>query len=158
MWLFFLFVAVPIIEIALFIQVGGAIGLLPTLAIVVATALIGTALMRSQGLAILAEVQAQLARGQDPARALVHGALILVAGVLLLTPGFFTDTMGILLLVPPVREALIRHGARAFLKNAVIIRRGSHFARAGGHRGTTIEGEFEVIDETGPRGTSGWTR
>ena len=108
MWLFFIFVLVPIIEIALFIEVGGAIGLWPTLAIVVLTALVGSALMRSQGLATLATLQNNLRTGDDPINPIAHGALILVAGVLLLTPGFFTDSVGLALLVPPVRVWVIR--------------------------------------------------
>lgn len=158
MWLLFLFVAVPIIEIALFIQVGGAIGLFPTLAIVIATAIIGTSLMRSQGMAILADVQRQMAGGQDPSKALVHGALILVAGVLLLTPGFFTDSVGLALLIPPVRDALISHGAKAFLARTVIVTPGARRGPAQG--GDTINGEFEVLDDDPPSGpgNSGWTR
>lgn len=107
MWLFALFLIVPMIEIALFIQVGGIIGLWPTLAIVVLTALIGTALMRSQGARALHEVQRSIAELRDPSQPMAHGAMILFAGALLLTPGFFTDTMGILLLIPPVRNFLL---------------------------------------------------
>ena len=90
-WLFLIFLGVPIIEIALFIKVGGAIGLLPTLAIVILTAIAGTALMRRQGLKALDQLRASLEQGGDPVGPIAHGALILVAGVLLLTPGFFTD-------------------------------------------------------------------
>ena len=86
---FAILVAVPIIEIALFIQVGGAIGMWPTLAIVVLTALAGTILLRSQGLATLNTLQNSVASGQNPMEPIAHGALILIAGVLLLTPGFF---------------------------------------------------------------------
>jgi UPF0716 protein FxsA len=176
MWLFFLFVAVPIIEIALFIQVGGAIGLWPTLAIVVATALAGTVLMRWQGVEALRRLQAALERGGDPSGPLVHGALILVAGVLLLTPGFFTDAVGLSLLVPPVRAALIAFAGRHILSRGVVVT-GARFSagpRPGGPGGRgpegpgTIEGEFEVLDDDAPegpdrggdrrRGDSGWTR
>ena len=80
MWLFWLFVAVPIVEIALFIQVGGLIGLWPTLAIVVLTALVGTALMRSQGAHALAEIQRSFSEMRDPTRPLAHGVMILIAG------------------------------------------------------------------------------
>ena len=83
MWLFFAFVGVPLIEITLFIQIGGAIGLWATLAIVVLTALIGTTLVRAQGLQTLAELRGTMERGGDPSRPMAHGAMILVSGVLL---------------------------------------------------------------------------
>ncbi|GMG83444.1 hypothetical protein LNKW23_26570 [Paralimibaculum aggregatum] len=112
MLIFLALVAVPIIEIALFIEVGGWIGLWPTIAIVIATAVAGTALLRAQGMAALGELQRRLDRGGDPSGPLAHGALILVAGIMLLTPGFFTDTVGFLLLIPPVRALVIRHLAK----------------------------------------------
>ena len=104
MWLFFLFVAVPIIEIALFIQVGDLIGLFPTLLIVIATAALGTWLVRGQGLATLSTLRNQVNNFQNPTQPLAHGAMILFAGALLLTPGFFTDGFGFLLLVPRFRD------------------------------------------------------
>lgn len=105
-FLFLLFVLVPIVEIALFVKVGGAIGLLPTLAIVVATAALGTLMLRRQGLATFARAQERLRAGRLPAGELVEGALLLVGGVLLLTPGFLTDAMGFFCLVPPTRRWL----------------------------------------------------
>jgi len=162
MWLFLLFVAVPIIEIALFIQVGGFIGLWPTLAIVVLTAMIGTALMRTQGIQALNRLQAAVSTGGNPADPMIQGAMILVAGILLLTPGFFTDTAGFLLLLPPFRRALIRWGA------ARITTGGFSFSATppapeprSGNRGDVINGEYSVVDDsTGPRpeNPSGWTK
>ncbi|MEM9735964.1 MAG: FxsA family protein, partial [Pseudomonadota bacterium] len=107
MWIFLALVAVPIIEIALFIEVGGWLGLWPTIAIVILTAFLGTVLLRAQGFAALAELQARLQAGQDPSGTLAHGALILAAGIVLLTPGFFTDAIGFALLIPPVRTGVI---------------------------------------------------
>ena len=104
MWLFILFVSVPIIEIALFIQIGGSIGILPTLLIVVLTAALGTWLVRNQGLATLSSLKNQLDSFQNPTQQLAHGAMILFAGALLLTPGFFTDGLGFLLLIPRFRD------------------------------------------------------
>ena len=108
MWLFLALVGVPILEILLFIEVGGAIGTWPTLAVVVGTALAGTLLLRAQGREAMVRLQSRLAEGGDPGGPIAHGAMILVAGVLLLTPGFFTDAVGFLLLLPPGREALRR--------------------------------------------------
>ncbi len=109
MWLFVLFVAVPLIEIALFIKVGGLIGLWPTLAIVVITAFIGTVLMRAQGANALMRLRQSMERLEDPSEPLADGAMIIFAGALLLTPGFFTDAIGLLLLLPSVRRAVFRH-------------------------------------------------
>lgn len=112
MWLLWLFIAVPIIEIALFIQVGGWIGLWPTLAIVISTAVLGTMLMRSQGARAWTEIQRSFAEFRDPTRPLAHGVMILVAGMLLLTPGFFTDAVGLALLVPGLRDLVMRQVSR----------------------------------------------
>ena len=112
MWLFLALVAVPLIEIALFIKVGGLIGLWPTLGLVLLSAVAGTTLMRAQGMRAWAEVQRSLASLSDPSRPLAHGALILIAGMLLLTPGFFTDSLGLLLLIPAVREAVMNRIAQ----------------------------------------------
>jgi UPF0716 protein FxsA len=107
MWLLLVFIAVPLIEIGLFIQVGGWLTLWPTLAIVLATGIIGTHLVRQQGLKVLSELRGSMSQMRDPLSPLAHGALIVLAGVLLLTPGFFTDAIGFLLLVPALRQSLI---------------------------------------------------
>jgi UPF0716 protein FxsA len=163
MWLFLVFVAVPIIEIALFIQVGGAIGLVPTLLIVVLTALAGTALMRHQGMQALARLQNQIATGGDPTGPIAHGAMILIAGVLLLTPGFFTDTLGLLLLVPAVRDKVIsRAAARIAVQTFSFGQTRQTGARPQPQASRdTIEADYEILDEPSgerPRGTSKWTR
>ena len=88
MWLLIAFIAVPIIEIALFIQIGGFLGLFPTLAIVVLTAIAGTYLVRAQGLSVLSQLQSRFREMNDPSEPLAHGAMILFSGALLLTPGF----------------------------------------------------------------------
>ena len=110
MWLFILFVSVPIVEIALFIQIGGSIGILPTLLIVVVTAALGTWLVRNQGLATLSSLKNQVDSFQNPTQQLAHGAMILFAGALLFTPGFFTDGLGFLLLIPRFRVFAFDYG------------------------------------------------
>jgi UPF0716 protein FxsA len=117
MWLFLAFVAVPMIEIALFIQVGGFIGVWWTLLIVFLTAIAGSYLVRQQGLRELGRVQQSFSHLQDPSEPLAHGAMILFAGALLLTPGFFTDAVGLSLLMPPVRRAAF-HWIKARVKVA----------------------------------------
>lgn len=104
--LFAIMVAVPVVEIAVFVQVGGFIGLWPTLAIVVVTALLGTALLRHQGLTTFLRAQQSLAEGRMPLAEVFDGLCILFAGALLLTPGFVTDTVGLLLFAPPLRAFL----------------------------------------------------
>lgn len=108
MWLFALFIAIPLIEIGLFIQVGGFIGLWPTLLIVLLTAMVGTWLVRQEGARALMDLRQSLNEFSDPTRPLAHGAMILFAGALLLTPGFFTDSVGLALLIPPVRDLVYR--------------------------------------------------
>ncbi len=105
MYLFMAFLLVPVIEIALFIQVGGAIGLWPTLLIVILTAILGTKLVKAQGKLAMGQMRNSFETLSDPAEPLAHGAMILFAGALLLTPGFFTDAVGFALLVPRFREA-----------------------------------------------------
>ena len=98
--LFLLFLLTPLIEIAVFIEVGSLIGLWPTLGVVVLTAVLGAALWRAQGLSTWARAQETLRAGELPVREVTDGAFLLVAGALLLTPGLVTDAIGFLLLVP----------------------------------------------------------
>ncbi|MGX5175393.1 FxsA family protein [Aliikangiella sp. IMCC44653] len=103
-----LFILVPIIEIGVFIQVGGLLGLPMTLLVVLATAVIGVSLLKQQGLKAWSDIQLSLAQGKIPAKELAAGAQLLFAGALLLTPGFVTDAIGFSLMLPKVR-ALIAH-------------------------------------------------
>jgi len=105
--LFVLFVLIPIIEIAVLMHVGALIGAWPTIAIVVVTAWLGAKNVRQQGLATLTSVQNKMAQGQMPSDEIVHGLMLLVAGVLLVTPGFVTDAFGLSLLIPAVRQSIV---------------------------------------------------
>jgi UPF0716 protein FxsA len=109
MWLFLLlFVGAPLVELYFLIQVGSVIGALPTIALSVLTAALGGALVRAQGIGVLMRVRDTLDRGEAPAFELLEGAVLLACGFMLLLPGFVTDVIGFLLLVPPLRHALIR--------------------------------------------------
>lgn len=143
--LFLLLLAVPLAEIALFVQVGGAIGLWPTLGLVLATAVAGAALLRREGRAAFDRLQSALARGGDVAAPLGAGAAIMAGGLLLLTPGFLTDALGLALLVPVTRTWLWRllqrvAGAR------VVTMRAHGPATEGAERGATIEGDYTVLE------------
>ena len=162
MWLFLLFLTVPLIEIALFIQIGGLIGLWLTLAIVVLTAVAGTLLVRSQGFRVLGEVRSSFETLNDPTEPLAHGAMILFSGALLLTPGFFTDGLGFSLLIPGVRTAVFR-----WIRARVTVQSVSYGSAARQPRQDSgvIDGEYEEVDPKQPRPThgsgqppSGWTR
>ena len=114
--LFVLFIIIPIIEIALLLQVSEVIGGWSTLALVIATAFIGAKLVKQQGVSALQNAQLQMAQGQMPANELLAGICIVIAGVMLLTPGIMTDVLGLLLLTPAVRNKL----AAQLAKNAQV--------------------------------------
>ena len=101
-----LFVLVPIVELAVIIQVGQALGVLQTLLLMVVVSVVGAWLVKREGIGVWRKAQRQLELGSVPGRELIDGALIMLAGALLLTPGFVSDCVGILLLLPPVRAVL----------------------------------------------------
>lgn len=108
LWLLLLFVALPALELALLIEVGSRIGTLATLAIIAVTGVVGAILARRQGLGVITRIQRETAEGRLPAGSLVDGAIILVAGALLVTPGILTDAFGFLCLVPAFRRLVKR--------------------------------------------------
>lgn len=152
--LFALFVlALPLIEIAGFVLVGRQIGVLATVGLVLLAAIVGSLLMRFQGLGLLTRLRRELDAGQDPGRELAHGAMILLAGVLLIVPGFFTDILGLLLFLPPVRDIAWRF-LRSRVQVATFASFGSGSARRRG-RGPTIDLD-EQDYSSGPRPDSPW--
>jgi UPF0716 protein FxsA len=152
--LILLFLAIPVIEIALFIKVGGLVGLWPTLLIVLVTAVLGAYLVKLQGLRALNELRNSINQLNDPTRPLAHGAMILFAGALLLTPGFFTDTIGFLLLIPAVRLWVMRRIA-ARIKVATFT-----YGSQTPPRDDVVEGDFREVtqDQRPTHEPSGWTR
>ncbi len=117
LFLILIFVGVPILEIAVFIKAGDVIGLWPTLTAVVVTAVVGATLLRAQGLAVIDRARSQLDQGEIPIAEVLTGVCLLVGGALLLTPGFITDSVGFLLLIPPVRQVLGRWALSALLRS-----------------------------------------
>lgn len=152
------FLCIPIAEIAVFIKAGQIIGLGWTLAVVVLTAMIGTALLRRQGLKVLTQTQQKLDRGELPVGELFDGICLLIAGALLLTPGFITDCVGFALFIPPVRRLLGTFVLSRFLKSGssrVWVNgeevgpgnmAGGGAGRRGG-RGPIIDGEYTDVTE-----------
>ena len=112
-----LFIGIPLLEIAVFIQIGGLLGLWPTLGIVVLTAVLGTILLQIQGFGILRKAEAHMNKGELPIGEVVSGVFLLVAGALLLTPGFFTDAIGFALFVPAIRLALGKWILRSLMRS-----------------------------------------
>lgn len=176
MWLSWLLIVLPIVEIALFIQVGGLIGVWATLALVVLAAVLGMAVIRSQGAHAWLEARRSLAQLQDPSRPLAHGMMLMIAGVLLIVPGFLTDIVALLLLIPTVRDLVMRQaGRRMRVRTVHAVRREAHRPPYGDG---VIDADYVVEDEPPagrrrppldlpedlgddrPRrpGNSGWTR
>ena len=160
--LLLLFIFVPIIEIGLFIQVGGYLGLWPTIVLVLITAFVGASLVRSQGIQTLMSVQGRLQQGELPAQQIFEGVMLAVAGVLLLTPGFMTDALGMLVLLPAPRAVIAK-----YLMSKMVVKsvgggfHGSFHGDQFGHnpfdhgrshyddpkQGSTFEGEYERKDD-----------
>lgn len=157
------FIAVPIAEIAVFIEAGKWIGLGWTLALIVLTALAGTWMLRQQGLKVLTQTQEKLRHGEMPMGELFTGLCLLVAGALLLTPGFITDTIGFALLIPPLRDALVFFVLRRLMRNprnrvwvdGAEVDLGQGKAGGPGAGGPVIDGDFTDVSDRGNGGDLG---
>ncbi len=149
-----LFIGTPILEIAVFIQAGDLIGLWPTLAIVLLTGVAGTILLRTQGYGVVGRIRSRMEAGEPPLFEMFEGLCIFAAGLLLLTPGFVTDSIGFLLFLPPFRRLI----ARLVASRVNVQVQGAGFGGGphGGHHGgnpsqgdqggPVIDGEYETID------------
>ena len=148
--LLLIFIVVPVIEMVILIEVGSRIGAFPTVGLVLLTAVVGVWLLKLQGLLTLSRVQAKLARGELPDTELLEGVMLLIGGTLLLTPGFVTDTIGFICLVPGLRQPIARWILARGVINTIWARSA---AQAGqepqgpGQIRTTIEGEFTDEDK-----------
>ncbi|MCT8972203.1 FxsA family protein [Microbaculum marinisediminis] len=146
--LFALFLGIPIAEIALFVVIGEQIGVLATIAIVILTAIAGAWLVRRQGLETLAKARADIDRNVLPTDAMSEGLAILVAGALLLTPGFLTDAIGFTLLVPPARRVIVSAIAGWLAGRVTVVEMGGGGpgGRPGGHPRGRHGRRDDVID------------
>ena len=152
MWLLLLFIVVPVLEIWLFIIIGGTIGTYITLSIILLTAILGTFLVKAQCIYVLKEIQSKFNELKNPTEPIVHGAMILFAGALLLTPGFFTDSVGFLLLIPGVRSVTF-----SWLKNNLKFI--SQSSESESHSSAQRYTDIEITDykEVRPEEKSPWT-
>ncbi len=143
------FIIIPILEMVLLIKVGGLIGALPTVALVMLTALIGVMMFRIQGFNTLQRMQERLAMGELPGMELIEGAMLLVGGALLLTPGFFTDAIGFICLIPVTRKAIARSVVEHSLLQPMMNSQDRFygpvdpFSSQRGSNHNTYEGEFD---------------
>lgn len=144
-FLFAAFIGVPIIEMLILIEVGGLIGALPTVGLVVLTATIGVWLLKLEGLATMRRLQERVARGELPETELLEGAMLLVGGALLLTPGFVTDAIGFVCLIPALRRPVARYLLARIVSRVTVMGAGFD-PRSGGRRPQdgSIDGEFTV--------------
>ncbi|AYC35134.1 membrane protein FxsA [Pseudomonas cavernae] len=144
-WLLLLF---PLIELAVLIKVGSAIGVLPTLLLLIGTAVLGGVLLRVAGLATAWRARERLARGELPEEEMLEGLLIAVGGGLLLLPGFISDVVGLVCLLPPVRRLLVAKLRRRVQEQALRRRAFADDlqARSGRSQANVIEGEYEHRD------------
>ena len=151
-----LFIVIPLVELYFIIVVGGAIGAFWTVILVLMTAVIGVNLLRIQGMSTLSRAQQSMAQGQIPAMEMMEGVALAVAGVLLITPGFITDSIGFLCLIPASRQAIIKFiMARATMYTRFNGFQSSHHQQKPGSEspgakrpkvGRTIEGEYRRED------------
>jgi UPF0716 protein FxsA len=159
LFLVLLFIVVPIVELYVIIQVGDAIGVLPTIALLIADSVLGSMLMRHQGRTAWRRFNAALSEGRIPHREVLDGALVIFGGALLLTPGFVTDILGIVLLLPPTRVLVRGVIARRLLPRLVVSRFGGSYGpvpqrgpgggpprRRRGGGGSDVEGTATEID------------
>lgn len=133
--LFLIVLIIPFAEIYLLLQIGGIVGVLPTILLVVFTAMLGAWLLRQQGFATFQRFQASLAQGVIPAYEMIEGPIILIGGVLLLTPGFITDMIGFACLIPSLRRRI----AQYVIENQ-LVQAGAPFQQAADKH--VLEGEF----------------
>lgn len=146
-YLFSLFLIVPIVEIMFLLKASDIIGAGWTILLVIATAALGAALVKQQGINTLQSVQMKMNQGQVPAMEVAEGAAIMVAGALLLTPGFFTDAFGFACLIPPIRQTVIRYLFKNKIASVVSSSGFSSTQRQSQQNGSVIEGEYREKDD-----------
>ena len=141
--LLLLFIFIPMIELYLLIMLGSRIGAMPTIGLIVLTGILGASLARQQGLSVLSKIQREMASGRPPTQELVEGAMIVVGGIVLLTPGILTDIFGFALLIPTFRKSLCKKISQSFTQK---MGKSSGFAYSSKHHSSFRKDSDDVID------------
>ena len=144
---FLFFIAIPLIEVILFITVGKYIGLWNTIFIIIITGVIGAILVKSQGISILNKAFEEIRLNKMPLLSIFEGIAILIAGAFLITPGFLTDTLGCILLIPKTRNLIIAHITSYLKKRAVYKEKTTYYSNEKNNENKTFEGNFEEIKD-----------
>ena len=144
---FLFFIAIPLIEVILFITIGKYIGLWNTIFIIIVTGVIGAILVKSQGISILNKAFEEIRLNKMPILSIFEGISILIAGAFLLTPGFLTDTLGCILLIPKTRNLIITYITLYLKKKAVYKEKNTYYSNKKNNENKTFEGNFEEIKD-----------
>jgi len=144
---FFIFIGIPIIEVILFIKVGKYIGLWNTIFIIIITGVIGAILVKSQGISILNKAFEEIRLNKMPILSIFEGIAILIAGAFLITPGFLTDALGCILLIPKTRNLIITHITSYLKKKAVYKEKTTYYSNEKNNKNKTFEGNFEEVKD-----------
>ena len=144
---FLFFIAIPLIEVILFITIGKYIGLWNTIFIIIVTGIIGAILVKSQGISILNKAFEEIRLKKVPILSIFEGIAILIAGAFLLTPGFLTDTLGCILLIPKTRNLIITYITLYLKKKAVYKEKTTYYSNKKNNENKTFEGNFEEVKD-----------
>ena len=144
---FLFFIAIPLIEVILFITVGKYIGLWNTIFIIIMTGIVGAILVKSQGINILNKALGEIRSNKVPIFSIFEGIAILIAGAFLLTPGFLTDTLGCILLVPKARNIIINYITMYLKKRTIYKEKTMYNSNEGDKKNKIFEGSFEEVDD-----------
>jgi len=144
---FLFFIVIPLIEVMLFITIGKYIGLWNTIIIIIITGIIGAILVKSQGITILNKTLEEIKSNKIPIFSIFEGIAILIAGAFLLTPGFLTDTLGCILLIPKTRNLIISYIATRLKKRTVYKEKSTYYPDKEDKKNKTFEGDYEEIDD-----------
>ena len=145
---FLFFIAIPLIEVILFITIGKYIGLWNTIFIIIVTGIIGAILVKSQGISILNKAFEEISLNKMPILSIFEGIAILIAGAFLLTPGFLTDTLGCILLIPKTRNLIITYIILYLKKKAIYKEKTTYYSNEKNNENKTFEGNFEEVKDS----------
>ena len=145
---FLLFIGIPIVEVILFITIGKYIGLWNTIFIIIITGAIGAVLVKSQGISILNRALEEIKLNKVPILSIFEGIAIFIAGAFLLTPGFLTDTIGCILLIPKTRNLIITHITSYLKKKSIYKEKTTYYSNEKIKENKTFEGNFEEVEDS----------